>query len=145
MSQGLCKVSHPSEPLLRIFGECCEENIFDLGRKVRTDVSERGRRTETVLIKDLRKRSPEGSDATEPFVYYDAQSILIAGRMRPPLDLFWRHIWDGATEILGAEGVGNRCCQSDPKVTEQQRALWADEHVFWFDIPVDDTPVMRVL
>jgi hypothetical protein len=142
-SQG--KVLHSGEPLSWLFGQGSEEHIFDLRRKIRECIPEGGRRTGTVLIKHLKGCSLKGSDATQPFVHHNAQGILITGRVRFPLDLLRSHIWNSATETLGAEGTGNGRGQCNAKVAEHQFTLWPDEHVLWFDIPVDHAPLMRIL
>ena len=94
---------------------------------------------------DFRQGSVKWTLSTQPFVGHDAERVLIAGRYRMRPQLLRRHVRNGSGCIWGLPGTRAPIHHSDAKVAQQDFAAATQEHVLWFDIAVNQLPVVRVL
>ncbi len=94
---------------------------------------------------NLRVGALKWSIATEPLVDHDAQRVLVAGRSWMRLNLFGSHIGDGAGHILRALVGTALGSQRDTEITQQNLVVAPDQHIFRFDVAVDEVLGMRVV
>lgn len=83
--------------------------------------------------------------ATEPFVDDDAERVLIAGGTCLGLDLFWSHVRDCANGYLRAHRRGTVGSRSNAEIAEQDIIALTNEHIFGFDIAVNELLVVSIL
>ena len=73
-----------------------------------------------MLAGDFGKGSMEWPIAAKPFIDNDAQGVLIAGGLRPALELFRSHVRGGADDFLGGLLPGSLRDKGDAKITQEQ-------------------------
>lgn len=98
-----------------------------------------------MLCDDLGHRAVERAGTAEPFVDDDAQGILVAGGAWMALDLFRCHVGHGPTHVLCALIARTLSDDGDAEVGEEEAVVLTDEHVFGFDVPVNDTLIVSIL
>src|ERR1700686_5307862 len=85
----------------------------------------------------------------KPFIDNDPQGVLITCRSGAALQLLWCKVERCSRDLLGyvmgtvRMGMLNK--QRQTKVTEQDSILSTDEHIFRFDITVDQTLAMCIV
>src|SRR3984893_16762973 len=102
-----------------------------------------------MLRSDLKRCASKRGRAAKPFIDNDPQGVLITGRSGTTLQLFWckveRCSRDLLSHFVGTVRMGMLSKQRQTKVTEQDSILSTDEHIFRFDITVDETLVMGIV
>ena len=85
--------------------------------------------------------------SAQPFVDDDGQSILITCQNGLALYLFRCHVCDSASGIPRGHTLSTcaLCHGGDAKVTEQDFVVAAHQHIFWFDIAVNQLLIMGIL
>ena len=86
----------------------------------------------------------KGPDAGEPLVGDHCQGVLVGSCLGLPLEVLWGHVADSADE----RGHAFRDAPAEAgqaEVRQQHLTVLPQQHVFWLDIQVNHTLVMRVL
>src|SRR6266700_4530526 len=94
---------------------------------------------------NFRQRAVKRALSAQPFVGHDAQRILIAGWYGMRLKLFRRHVGNGSGGILGLPGACDRVHNGDAEVAQQDFVVAAQEHIFRFDVTVNQVLLMSKL
>ncbi len=128
-----------------MFIEGRKYDIIDGSRQRWHDVAQhRGVRLEVLACNDALIVAVKGPDTGEPLVGDHCQGVLIGSCLGLPLDVLWSHVADRADE----RGHALRDAPAEAgqaEVRQQHLTVLPQEHVFWLDIQVDHTLVMRVL
>src|SRR5438128_1458827 len=98
-----------------------------------------------MLRHDLCHRPVKRAASTEPLVDDNAQGVLITGSAWMALDLLWGNVRHGSAHILRALIAGALSDNGNAKVRKQQLIVLSYEHVFWFDIAVDNALAVGIL
>src|SRR3984893_14176231 len=102
-----------------------------------------------MLRSDLKGGATKRRRTAKPFIDNDPQRVLITCRSGTALQLFWRKVERGSRHLLGyfmgTVRMGMLSKQRQTKVTEQDIILSTDEHIFRFDITMDETLVMCIV
>src|ERR1700674_5592574 len=102
-----------------------------------------------MLRSDLKRGTLKRRRTAKPFIDNDPQGVLITCRSGTALQLFWCKVERCSRDLLGyfmgTVRMGMLSKQRQTKVTEQDRILSTDEHIFRFDITVDQMLVMCVV
>src|SRR5450755_842925 len=85
--------------------------------------------------------------ATEPFVDDHAERIEIAAPARLPLQLLRRGVEHGPLEIAEGRRRGIEALRDDgdAKVGEQHFTVWAEQHIVWLDVAVNQLVPVDIL
>src|SRR6266700_3856439 len=94
--------------------------MFDFGGDIGQLLAQCRRRHKQVLAGDFGEGSVEWPIAAKPFIDNDAQGVLIAGGLRPALELLWSHVRGGADDFLGGLLPGSLRDKGDAKITQEQ-------------------------
>src|SRR6266700_2210407 len=81
----------------------------------------------------------------EPFIHDNTQRILVTACARVALDLLWGHIGHGASDFLGAWVARTLGNERNTKIGEQHRLTSSHEHIFRFDITMDELLLVCIL
>src|ERR1700674_2689912 len=102
-----------------------------------------------MLRSDLKGGALKRGRTAKPFIDNDPQGVLITCRSGTALQLFWCQVERCSRDLLGyfmgTVRMGMWSKQRQAKVTEQDVILGTDEHIFRFDIAVDQTLVMGIV
>ncbi len=82
--------------------------------------------------------------SAQPFVDHSRQCILVTGGAGFALELLRRHVGNGSRN--GLEPVARTLDNyRQAKITQQDFILVSKQHIFWFDISMDEFLIMRIL
>src|SRR5437660_8904025 len=83
--------------------------------------------------------------SAKPLIGHNAEGILIAGKSGFALNLLWSHIGPCASMLLGTERFRSGSKQCDSEVTQQHLLILVEQHILWFDVPVDEIALMGIV
>src|SRR6266436_9575333 len=98
-----------------------------------------------MLIHHLQFITAERVGAAEPFVYHDAQSILVTGRLGLASNLLGCHVDECTRSFLLFPGVGAMDKGGYPEITKQDLIVWSQQDILRLDIAMDAPVIMRIL
>src|SRR5437763_11501158 len=98
-----------------------------------------------MLTKDLIERAEKRRPPTQPFIDHHTKSVLIRSCARSVPDLFRCHVDRCSRWILSGERAQCVLHYCNAKVTEDQLLVGIEQDILWFDIPMDNPALMRII
>src|SRR5438105_13537308 len=83
--------------------------------------------------------------SAEPLIGHNPEGILIAGKSGFALYLLGSHIGPRASMLLRTERFRRGSEQCDAEVAQQHLLILVEQHILWFDIPMDEIALMVIV
>src|SRR6266566_3708902 len=98
-----------------------------------------------MLIDKLRSRLLQGKVSAQPLVDHHGKRVLVAGRADMTANLFGRHVVKRAKTLLHLDVLRTSSEQCQTKIAEEHLMFGSYEHVFGFEIAVEQVLIVGEL